>query len=281
MTLADAIAAAGMTPPHRITEGRWLRFPGVGKGKSNRAGWCRVITPTLAIYGDWSSNFSAMWKDDTHRDDATSARLLAEARTREVAFAAEQRARQSAAAVKASDLISRAVTRSHGYLVRKGFPDRKGLVHDQQLLIPMRDICEYGRVISVQMIAPNGEKKFLPGGRAKGAVYRIGAKPADARRVILCEGYVTGLSIEAALQRLPGPHSVIVCFSAGNLEYVAESYPRAVVAADNDQSATGEETAKRTGLKWTMPYEVGTDFNDLHQAMGLHVVVERMRELLS
>lgn len=281
MTLTDAIAAAGMTPPNRIAEGRWLRFPGVGKGKANRAGWCRVITPTLAIFGDWSSNFTATWRDENHRDDATSARLLAQARAREAAFAAEQRARQSAAAVKADDLIRRAITRSHPYLERKGFPDRKGLVHDEQLLIPMRDVSDYLRVISVQMISPNGEKKFLPGSRAKGAIYRIGAKPVDARRVILCEGYATGLSIEAALQRLPGPHSVIVCFSAGNLERVAESFPKAVVAADNDQSATGEEVAKATGLKWTMPYEVGTDFNDLHQAMGLHVVVERMRELLS
>jgi putative DNA primase/helicase len=73
---------------------------------------------------------------------------------------------------------------------------------------------------------------------------------------------------------------VIVCFSAGNLERIAEHFPRAVVAADNDLSAVGEETAKRTGLPWTMPYEVGTDFNDLMMNMGLHVVVERMRELL-
>lgn len=281
MTLIDAITAAGMTPPHPIVEGRWLRFPGVGKGKSNRAGWCRVITPTLAIFGDWSSNFTATWKDERHRDDAQSARLLAQARAREAAFAAEQRARQAAAAVKASDLINRAVIRSHPYLERKGFPDRKGLVHEEQLLIPMRDVSNYARIVSVQMISQYGEKKFLPGGRAKGAVYRIGAKPADARCVILCEGYATGLSIEAALQRLPGPHSVIVCFSAGNLERVAENFPKAVVAADNDLSATGEEAAKRTGLPWTMPYEVKSDFNDLHMNMGLHVVVERMRELLA
>lgn len=281
MTLIDAITAAGMTPPPRITEGRWMRFPGVGKGKSNRAGWCRVITPTLAIFGDWSSNFTATWRDEKHRDDATSARLLAQARAREAAFAAEQRARQSAAAVKANDLIRHAITRSHPYLERKGFPDCKGLVHEEQLLIPMRDAADYTRVVSVQMIAPNGEKKFLPGGRAKHAIYRLGAKPADARRPILCEGYVTGLSIEAALKRLPGPHSVIVCFSAGNLERVAENFPRAVVAADNDHSATGEEAAKSTGLPWTTPYEVGTDFNDLHLNMGLHVVVERMRELLA
>lgn len=279
MTLADAITAAGMTPPHRIAEGRWLRFPGVGKGKANRAGWCRVITPTLAIFGDWSSNFTATWRDENHRDDEESRRLLAEARAREQRFAAEQRKQQAQAADRAEAIIGQALHRSHPYLERKGFPELKGLVHDEDLVIPMRDSQDYARIISAQFISPNGEKKFLPGGRAKGAVYRMG-KP-NATRLVLCEGYATGLSIDAALKRLNGSHAVLVCFSAGNLERVAHGLRNAVVAADNDHSATGEEAAKGTGLNWTMPYEVGTDFNDLHLNMGLHVVVERMRELLA
>jgi putative DNA primase/helicase len=103
---------------------------------------------------------------------------------------------------------------------------------------------------------------------------------AEAKHIVLCEGYATGLTIHAAIARLPGPNAVIVCFSARNLETVAQWFPTAVVAADNDASATGEQSALRTGLKWTMPYEVGTDFNDVHVAMGLHVVTQRMRELL-
>lgn len=278
MNLEQAISAAGMTPPARIVPGRWLRFPGVGKSKANRAGWCRVITPTLAIFGDWSSNFSATWRDEAHQDDEVSRRLLAEARERERRFLAEQRKRQAQTALHAQTLIKECVLSNHPYLDRKGFRDLKGLVHKEQLVIPMRDSQDYARVISAQLIAPNGEKKFLPGGRAKGAVYRIGTP--NARRVVLCEGYATGLSIDAAIKRLSGPHAVLVCFSAGNLEIVAQSFPQAVIAADNDRSATGEETAKRTGLKWTMPYEVGTDWNDVHVNLGLHVVMERMRELL-
>ncbi len=66
------------------------------------------------------------------------------------------------------------------------------------------------------------------------------------------------------------------------MERVGQIVPRnAVVAADNDQSGTGERAAESTGLRWTMPYEVGTDFNDLHQTMGVHVVTERMRELFA
>jgi putative DNA primase/helicase len=279
MNLEQAIAATGMQPPARIVPGRWMRFPGIGKGKSNRAGWCRVITPTLAIFGDWSSNFTSTWRDEAHKDDANSARLLAQARAREAAFAAEQRARQAAAAQHARELVESCRTGTHCYLERKGFPQRRELIDAKKnLVIPMRDSRDYARIISAQLIAEDGDKKFLPGGRAKGAVFRIGAPAAS--RPVLCEGFATGLSIDAALKRLPGSHAVLVCFSAKNLERVAQDFRSAVVAADNDLTATGEEAAKRTGLKWTMPYEVGTDFNDLHRSMGLHVVVERMRELL-
>jgi putative DNA primase/helicase len=280
MNLEQAISAAGMTPPSRFVPGRWIRFPGIGKSKSNRAGWCRVITPTLAIFGDWSSNFSATWRDQAHRDDAETARLLAQARAREAAFAAEQRARQIAAAQHARELVESCRIGTHCYLERKGFPHRRELIDAKKnLVIPMRDSRDYSRIISAQLIAQNGDKKFLPGGRAKGAVFRIGVP--DARRLVLCEGFATGLSIDAALKRLVSDGAVLVCFSAQNLERVAQDFRSAVIATDNDLTATGAESAKRTGLKWTMPYEVGTDFNDLHRNMGLHVVVERMRELLS
>lgn len=280
MTLTEAIAATGMTPPPSITPGRWIRFPGIGKGRENRAGWCRVITPTLAIFGDWSSNFTSTWKGDSHLDDETTRRLLAEARRREKQFAREQAERQRKTAAQARELISSCHVGTHCYLERKGFPDRRELIDENKnLVIPMRDSRDYTRVLSAQLIAENGEKKFLPGGRARGAVFRIGSPQAS--RPVLCEGFATGLSIDAALKRLPGTHAVIVCFSAKNMERVAQDLRSAVIAADNDLSATGEEAAVRTGLPWTMPYEVSSDFNDLHRNIGLHAVVERMRELLA
>jgi putative DNA primase/helicase len=281
VTLAQAIVAAGMTPPRQMTPGKWLRFPGMGKSRANRAGWCRIISPTLAIFGDWSTGLTETWRDESHRDDAHSAKLLAEARARQAALSAQDRAAQKAAAARAGEIIRKGMVGLHPYLIRKGFPALEGIITGGKLVVPMRDAGEYTRVLSAQLIDEDGTKKFLPGGRAKGAIYRIGVAPERARRVVLCEGYATGLSLDAALQRLPGPHTVVVCFSARNLELIAERFPRAVVAADNDLSSTGEQSAKRTGLKWTMPYEVGADFNDLHLNLGLHVVVERMRELLT
>jgi putative DNA primase/helicase len=277
MTLTEAIAAAGMTPPRRIVSDRWMRFPGIGKGGSNRSGWCKLITPTLAVFGDWSSDFSGTWHDDTQVDAATAAKLLEKARAQAREYARLQRQQQSRAADKAAQMIRDATMATHPYLVRKGFPNLLGLVHADKLVIPVRDATDYSHVISVQMIGADGEKKFLTGGRTRCGVYRIGVIPGHARRVVLCEGYATGLSLYAALQRLPGPCSIIVCFSAGNLELVAEHFPAALVCADNDESKRGEQAARATGLAWCMPPDVGTDFNDMHRERGVYAVTEILR----
>jgi putative DNA primase/helicase len=276
VTLTDAIAAAGMTPPRRIVSDRWMRFPGVGKGSSNRSGWCRLITPTIAVFGDWSSDFSATWHDETQIDAEAAAKLLEKARAQAREYARLQRQQQSKAADKGAQMIREATMSTHPYLARKGFPKLLGLVHDDKLLVPVRDATNYSRVISVQTIDASGAKKFLAGGRTRCGVYRIGVAQGHARRTILCEGYATGLSIHAALQLLPGPHSIIVCFSAGNLELVAEHFPGALVCADNDESMRGEQAARATGLEWRMPPEIG-DFNDMHQKHGLYAVTEVLR----
>lgn len=269
-----------MTPPKSIAEGRWVRFPGIGKGRGNRAGWCKLITPTMGIFGDWSSGLSEIWRDDTHLDDERSAKLLKESRERERRFAAQERARQLAVAVEAGKLVRDAVMSGHPYLERKGFKQRAALVREGKLVIPVRDAINYGEIISAQLIDEAGEKRFLTGGRTRGGIHRLGVEPRQARRVALCEGYATGLSIDAALQRLPAAHAVIVCFSARNLELVSQKFSGAIVCADNDKSRTGEESAKRTGLKWLMPPDVGTDFNDMHLKYGLPAVTEVLREVV-
>lgn len=277
MTLYQAIADAGMTPPRSIIEGRWVRFPGMGKGRGNRAGWCKLITPTMGIFGDWSTGLSETWRDDSHRDDERSARLLKESRERERQFAAQERAKQAAVAVEARKLVRDAILSGHPYLERKGFKQRTALVREGKLVIPVRDAIKYSDIISAQLIDEAGDKRFLTGGRTRGGIHRLGVEPRYARCIALCEGYATGLSVDAALQRLPAAHAVIVCFSARNLELVAQKFPSALICADNDKSCTGEESAKRTGLKWLMPPDVGTDFNDMHLKYGLPAVTEMLR----
>jgi putative DNA primase/helicase len=237
-----------------------------------------MISPTCAIYGDWSSGLSGTWRDENHRDDAEFRRQLAAARAKERAFATAARQRRREAAHDARALIREATLAPHPYLARKGFPERTGLVHGEKLLIPIRAAEEYERILSVQEIDVRGEKRFLKGSRTRGGIHRLGVP--NARRTALCEGYATALSLEAALKRLPGPHAVVACFSASNLELVAPRFPEALVCADHDASRTGETAAARTGLKWVMPPEVATDFNDMHLAHGLLAVTEVLRSAL-
>ena len=251
-----------------------------------------------------------------HQPSAEERRLWAEARRREEA---ERRRREAAAAAKAAAMLMEAdyvdprarsghrdadVPSAHPYLVSKGFPEQGGLVHDGDLIVPMRHYRDYHRLQSVQMIGPDGSKKFLPRGKASEAVYKIGR---GAERYY-CEGYATALSVRAALWHLyRDQHSEVwVCFSAGNIPKVAEPRRRSMVIADHDwwrcpkkecrakwdyeskrcpscgssgvTEPAGEKHAKQTGLPYWMPPEPG-DANDFALEHGTGRLAVELRGL--
>lgn len=190
----------------------------------------------------------------------------------------EEVRRRRDAAILASNIVGRCRVEPHPYLERKGFPNEAGLVDtDGRLVVPMRDMRNYKHIASVQWITDSGEKKFLPGGAAKGSIFTIGV----GNEKWMCEGYATGLSLRAALKHLHRQAQVVVCFSAGNLVHVADHLSgKRYVIADNDQSGTGERAAVSTGLPWAMPADVGQDANDLHQAHGVRALAELMRSIM-
>lgn len=184
-------------------------------------------------------------------------------------------ARRRKAAQKASYIVANARTDVHPYLERKGFKNETGLIDfDGRLVVPMRNVHEYRRIQSVQFIDKFGEKKFLPGGAAKNAVFFIGT----GRESWLCEGYATGLSIRAGLKMLCRQARVVVCFSAANIRSVAaELEGPAYIVADHDQNRVGERYARETGRPYVMPPEVGMDANDYHQKAGILALTLLMR----
>ena len=140
---------------------------------------------------------------------------------------------------------------------------------DGKLLVPMRD-HKTTRLNSMQSIAADGTKKFLAGGKASGSVFRMG----NGGSRWLVEGFATALSVRAALRSLYCNDPVVACFSAHNLTNVPGSF----VIADNDASGTGEKYARKTGLPFWMPPEIG-DANDHHRRHGIAALAASLNEL--
>jgi len=142
---------------------------------------------------------------------------------------------QLAAAVALKRWTAATPCTNHDYLTHKGVHSPGAKIEGKNLLIPMRDTA--GTLHSLQTIAPDGTKMFMPSGRVKGCYFSIG-KPRGA--LIISEGLATGASIHECTG-----HAVAVAFNAGNLASVAlalrTKYPtlKIIIAADNDDQTPG------------------------------------------
>jgi phage/plasmid primase-like uncharacterized protein len=226
---------------------------------------------------NWAAEARVQWFHDEKAQPWTEAEKAAWRAKRQAAQATQEQSYQRAA-TRAAEQLRSAKPSEHSYLHRKGFPEAQGFVAaDGALLIPMRNLITTN-VQGMQVIRWDEEaraftKKMSPGMKAKGAVFRMGDRTAP--ETILCEGYATGLSIVAALRSVGLRASVLVCFSAHNLEFIAPQVKgRAFVFADNDASGTGERSAKATGLPYCMSPVMGEDANDLHARAGLFAVCQ-------
>ena len=185
--------------------------------------------------------------------------------------ARELRARQQAAATReAWQMLSECRPSRHPYLTRKGFaiaaPVWRGKV-----AVP---VWGSAGLQSMQTIAANGRKLFLPGGRMAGGHAVIG--PCDPRgRRWHVEGLATGLSVRRALGALGVPDCVIICFSAAGL-MVARDCRRALIVADHDASGAGQQWAERAGCPYWLPPEPG-DANDYERSSGTGALAAALR----
>ena len=230
---------------------------------------------------DWSGEAKVIWYEDPHAKPWTDDEKRAWAAKRASA-ATQQERRYQSAAFQADITLRSAKMDHHAYLEMKGFKTTRGLVLDDKLLIPMRNVStnrlQGYQSIRWDMERREYEKKMLHGMRAKNAVLFLGNR--DLPEYWLVEGFATGLSVRAALRSVGLPASVVICFSASNLIQVADQIPgKRFIFADNDESKTGEKSAIATGLPWTMADTVGWDANDLNMKDSLFSVVAKMIEV--
>ncbi len=288
-TFADALRSRGIVPPAELrADGRIHRCDAEGKNGKGDAAYLLHLDGVPA--GGFQNHRDGLgwfnWRAPLRRrltaseQAAHRARLDAIRRERE----AEEARRRKAAAERAASIWREAkpAATDHPYLVRKAVEPHGVRQHEGRLVIPMR---ADGELVSLQFIGADGDKRFLPDGRTKGAYFAIG-RPADV--ICIAEGFATAATIHEATG-----HAVAVAFNCGNLEPVARAlrakFPaaRLVLCADDDRGTEGNPglaaaslAAKAIGGVIAIP-DFGPDrpadakdFNDLARLRGADAVRE-------
>lgn len=268
-TFQQFVEANGIMVPDTFTPGRWIRcrtanHPRKKNGSikladDGQVGWCQdyaVHTEPLTWRASDAEALAAPI------DRALIARRQAERRAALIAATHEARAHYAACAP---------LRDGHPYLVSKGLGmagcTRLRVDADGWLVIPM---LYNDKILSLQRISPEGEKKFHFGATTKFAYYAI--ERPGATLTALVEGFATGLTI---FQAIPTAR-VMVGFNAGNLPLVAERMERfgmGVVCADNDHETearigrnpgldAARAAAELLGVGVAFPTCTGTDWND-------------------
>ncbi|SMP42430.1 putative DNA primase/helicase [Desulfonatronum zhilinae] len=273
------IEAAGLRPGHVLADGTIHRCPVENKpGAKDGAYILHLDAPCSGYFcnhrtgesGTWTaSNTEGMSQADRDRIRQRIDAARAEAQR-------QREADQQAAAERARTRYDRARPASpdHPYLIKKGIKPLPGLRQSGNLLIvPIMD--EAGKIVSLQYISPDGQKRFLKGGKTGGGLFAI----KGSGTLAVGEGLATNATIHEAKG-----WTVLVAFNAGNLRRVAEiarkRYPdrRIIICADNDTETQGnpglnaaQDAARAVSGLLAVPDMGGRpcDWNDYHQAHGL------------
>jgi len=267
------VQANGIIVPDTFTPGRWIRCKTESHPRKKN-GSIKLADDGLV---GWCQDYAVHAEPITWRASDGAAALAAPIDRAAIARRqAERRAALIEATLGARAFYERCapLRGSHPYLVSKGLgvAGCVGLRVDADgwLVIPM---LYNGKVLSLQRISPEGEKKFHFGATTKSAYYAI--ERAGAALTVLVEGFATGLTIFQAIPTC----RVIVGFNAGNLPVVAERMDRfgmGVVCADNDWETAARigrnpgldaarAAAEVLGVGVAYPQCAGTDWNDYVQ----------------
>ena len=265
-------------PPKKDTGRYYAKLITLRDGGSMVIGWWKNY---------WADTWGKFEPPDSKLDRSQLEEIAKHRKAMDAQRAKDAKEAAESCAERARKLWSRA--REHGrtpYLDRKGI-DRVGArVMRDSLVVPIYSIER--KLVGLQFIQADGEKRFLTGTPKQGAFSIVGELDVDGDDVVigLAEGYATAVSIYMATG-----WPVLVCFDAGNLQPVATAWReqhddhRMVVCCDDDHGqrknpgkSKGIDAAKAVRGAWCWPIfrhrADRTDFNDLHAEQGLDAVRE-------
>ena len=254
--------------------GLWKRYPTTDHPKTrNGAALFNEHYGVVRNFATMSEHATWHGQSSTVIDKAARSIFMATAKK-------EDEAKRKNAANKATWIIGQCKMQPHEYLANKGFPTESGLVWTEKnlLIIPMRVGKELS---SVQIIAADGSKKFLAGGKTKGATHVINNRGAN----LICEGYATALSVRRALNAFKMAYTIHICFSAANALAVSRTLKRGVFVADNDKpDINGRQAGQAVALEsgwatWIAP-DAGMDANDFEKNYGYYRLGMQLKSLI-
>ncbi|MDZ4326587.1 MAG: toprim domain-containing protein [Pseudomonas sp.] len=239
-------------------------------------GWYVLYLDGIAsgAFGSWKTGGASTWCSrepvDAREAEQVRQRIEQARRQRE----AEQQRRQ----LKAANLAqrwwrdARRTDPGHPYLITKGVRSHSLRQRNDELLVPL---YSSGVLVNLQRIATDGSKRFLFGGRIKGAYSPLG-RITPGKPLCICEGWATGATLHES------GYTVACSMNAGNLKPAALALraeyhtTEIIIAGDDDRLTDGNPgrtaanaAAAAVGGQVAFPeWPEGapddlTDFNDL------------------
>lgn len=246
--LRDALATHSINGIAICADGAVHRFDTPDKAKGNRNGWYVCPSLEVAVYGFWHTGEQHTVTTGGKPDPAAAAEARLAAQRARKQHDTERRQQQAKTAEQARHwwATAYAADPSHPYLTKKILAPHGLRQRESMLLVPL---FYDGELVNLERIFPDGAKRPLFGGRAKGVAGLVG-KLAGAERVLIAEGWATAAALHEAMG-LP----VVVARNADNLEVVAhrlrQRLPDEVaitIAADDDRFTYGNPGATKARI---------------------------------
>ncbi len=223
-----------------VPDGSIRRFHVPGDKSGTLNGWYTLFADGIAsgAFGSWKAGGTNTWssREPSNNREAEQVRQrIDQARQQREA---EQRQRQLETATLAQRWWrnARRADPDHPYLIAKCVRPHGLRQRGDELLIPL---YSSGVLVNLQRITTNGNKRFLFGGRIKGAYSPLG-RITPGKPLCICEGWATGATLHES------GYTVACAMNAGNLKPVAlalrADYPdtEIIIAGDDDRQTEAE-----------------------------------------